>query len=71
MRQPTDQEKKTYKYMVSFVIDVKRTDGALLTDDENLMVQDMKTATEQVITKVMKIHGNNNSKSLGSEMRKY
>jgi hypothetical protein len=67
MRQPTDQESKDYKYVVSFEIDVKRTDKQMLTNDENAMVEKMRVATEAAIAKVMVEHGQANSKHLGSE----
>lgn len=66
MRQPTDQERKDYRYVVSFVIDVKRTDNQLLTADENTMVEEMRAATESTIAAVMAKHGNNNHKNLGN-----
>ena len=56
-----------YNYLVNFVIDVKRTDGAMLTDEENAMVQEMREATEKAIAKVMEDHGQNNSKNLGNK----
>lgn len=60
------QEEPGYKYLVEFVIDVKRTDKQMLTDAENQMVQEMRTATEAAIAEVMKNHGQNNSKNLGN-----
>lgn len=69
--QPTEQDLKEHRYIVSFVIDVKRTDGALLTDEENAMVDKMRVATEQAIQGVMIEHGNNNYKHLGSDKRVY
>lgn len=71
MRQPTDQETKDYRYITTLAIDVKRTDNAMLTDEENKMVDEMKTAAEQAIAKVMTDHGNTNRKHLGSEKRIY
>lgn len=62
---------KHYKYLIAFVIDVKRTDGAMLTDNENAMVQEMKVATEQAIAKIAVKYGNNNSEHLGSKTRIY
>lgn len=57
--------KDTYKYLVEFVIDVRRTDNQMLTDEENAMVQEMREVTEKVIAEVMARHGQNNSKNLG------
>ena len=71
MRSPTDQEAKQYRYVVGIVIDVKRTDGDHLTDDENKMVDDMRIAAEAAIAKVMAAAGNGNSKHLGTTKRKY
>lgn len=56
-----------YKYFVNFVIEVKRTNGQMLTDDENIMVQEMRKATETAIAKVMAKYGQKNSKNLGTE----
>lgn len=58
-------EKKGYKYMVNFKIDVKRTDGQMLNSDENAMVLRMQRATEEAIAKVMTDYGQSNSKNLG------
>ena len=71
MRTPTDQELKDYKFIVSLNIDVKRTDGDRLTDDENKMVDAMRIAAEAAIAKVMADAGNGNSKHLGTTKRKY
>jgi hypothetical protein len=71
MRKPTDQELKQYNYVVSFVIDVKRTDNAPLNDDENRMVDHMRIAAETAIAKEMADHGNSNSKHLGTAKRTY
>jgi hypothetical protein len=60
-----------YKYLVEFVIDVKRTDKQMLTDDENAMVQEMRVATEEAIAKVMSKYGQNRSKNMGNETRVY
>ncbi len=57
-----------YKYLVSFTIDVKRTDKEMLTDHENEMVQDMRKAIEAAIVGVMAKHGQNDSKNLGNRM---
>lgn len=56
--------KTEYKYLVEFVIDVKRTDKKMLTEDENVMVQKMRDAAESAIAKVMAEHGQNSSKNL-------
>lgn len=66
MRQPSAQERKDYKYIVNFVIDVKRTDNHLLDSDENAMVDEMRTVVEGAISTVMEKHGSNNHKSLGN-----
>jgi hypothetical protein len=71
VRELTEQESKEYRYSVFFTIDVKRTDNQMLTDAENAMVQQMKTATEQAIAKVMADSGFNNSKNLESGTRIY
>lgn len=60
-----------YTYMVSLMIDVKRTDGAHLTDSENEMVLEMKTAAEKAISEVMAKNGMNNTKRLGDKVEKY
>lgn len=60
-----------YTYLVSFVIDVKRTDKKELTDEENAMVQRMRIASEAAIAMVMKEYGQNNRKDLGNQMVKY
>lgn len=62
---------KKYQYLIQFVIDVKRTDNKILTDNENTMVMEMRVATEKAIADVMKRHGNNNSKNLGNKMVVY
>ena len=59
--------KTDYKYLVEFVIDVKRTDKQMLTDNENAMVQEMRSATETAIAKVMQQYGQNQSENLGNK----
>lgn len=71
MRDLTEKETEQYKYSVFFTIDVKRTDNQMLTDTENVMVQQMRVATEQAIAKVMADNGLNNSKNLGSQTKVY
>ena len=71
MREPTDQEKKDFKYVVSLNINVTRTDNKMLSDDENAMVQRMRIAAESSIAMVMSESGNKNSKHLGTETRIY
>lgn len=56
--------KPGYKYSVNFVIDVKRTDGQILTNDENAMVEKMRVATHDAIARVMGEYGQNNRKVL-------
>lgn len=68
---PTDQELKDYEYMVDLSINVTRTDNAMLTDDENTMVLQMKKAAEDAMAKVMVDHGNASRKDLGSDVRIY
>lgn len=60
------ENKASYKYLVEFVIDVKRTDKKMLTDEENAMVQEMRAATEAAIAGIMAKYGQNNSKNLGN-----
>ncbi len=71
MRQPTDQEARQYKYAVYLKIDVKRTDGARLTDEENQMVLEMQKASEEAIGTIMAKHGSSKSKTLGREYVEY
>lgn len=61
-------EESKYNYAVQFVIDVKRTDGRMLTNDENAMVEKMRVSTHAAIAKVMADHGQNNRKHLKDEM---
>lgn len=60
-------DKSQYKYAVQFVIDVKRIDGKMLTNDENAMVEKMRVATKAAIAKVMTDYGQNNMKSVKDE----
>lgn len=60
-----------YVYQVRIMIDVKRTDGDHLNDEENKMVLEMHEASEKVITEIMAKYGMNNTKSLGKKVRKY
>jgi hypothetical protein len=64
-------DQKQYTYLVNFVIDVKRTDGEVLNDHENEMVQEMRVATENAIAEIMKNHGQDNHKNLGHETVMY
>lgn len=60
-------DRSQYKYAVQFVIDVKRTDGKMLTNDENVMVEKMRVATKTAIARVMTDYGQNNMKSVKDE----
>ena len=71
MRQPTEQERKDYSYLVETKIDVKRTDGAHLNPEERKMVDQALVAAEAAIAEVMAAHGNQNEKKLGHERKNY
>lgn len=71
MRDLTPEESKKYRYVVETTVHVKRTDGALLTKEENAMVLKMHEAAEQAVAKVMAAHGSKNSKYLGKEVKVY
>ena len=71
LRQPTDEERKQYSYVVETKIDVKRTDGAKLTPAENKMADDLLKAAEGAVSKVMADYGNPNEKKLGNTRKEY
>lgn len=56
-----------YRYIVDFVIDVKRTDKQMLTNDENAMVEKMRVATKDALAKVMSDFGQKNRKDISDE----
>lgn len=60
-----------WKYLVTVVIDVKRTDNQVLTDKENEMVQEMHTLSQEVVKNVMLKYGQEIKKDLGKKTEKY
>jgi len=71
LRDPTDEERKQYSYLVETRVDVKRTDGAHLTEDENKMTEALLIAAEAAVSKVMAEYGNPNEKKLGNTRKHY
>lgn len=71
LREPTDEERKQYSYLVETNIDVKRTDGAHLTAGERKMVDAALVAAEAAIAQVMAAHGQPNEKKLGNTRKHY
>lgn len=60
-----------YVYMVNLVVDVKRTDGAVLNDHEDEMVKEMHSAAEKAVAEIMQKHGMGNRKELDKKVKKY
>lgn len=71
LRQPTDEERKQYSYLVDTKIDVKRTDGAHLTPEEDKMANDCLFAAEAAVAAVMAKYGQPNQKKIGNTVEKY
>lgn len=71
LRKPTEQERKQYNYVVETVIDVKRTDGAHLSVEENKMADALLVAAEAAVADKMAEYGNPQEKKLGNTRKTY
>lgn len=60
-----------WKYLVEHTINMSRTDGQVLTDEENAILHEAKAAAEAAIVAVMNKHGQKKHAKLGSKTVKY
>jgi hypothetical protein len=64
-------EDRKYNYAVNIIVNVQRTDGEHLTDSENAMAEELHAAAEAAVTKIMRKHGQKQTKRLSKEITKY
>lgn len=65
------EDQAKYRYIVSLAIDVKRTDGDHLTDEENAMVLDIQKEAENAIAAAMARAGMGSNRKIAQTVRKY
>lgn len=71
LQEPTTEDLKKYSYLIETRIDVKRTDGAHLTEDENKMTEALLIAAEAAVSAKMAEYGQPVEKKLGNTRKHY